>query len=200
MPDNTTTKMGQSVMNANEEMAAASGANPSTARKLLKNDLVVTLILMGLVVVGVLIFREILAITLRTDYPLHTPISTSMQPTLNVGDYLIVQGVEDDSEIYADREMGDIIVFRKPTDPDEFIVHRVIEKTWNEQEERFNFKTKGDNNRSSDPWSITVDDIIGKVVWKIPLLGYIKIFLGTQIGMVMVVILFLILILLEGWK
>ena len=172
----------------------------STIGKVLKNDLVVTLILMGVVVVAVFAFRELLVIALKTDYPLHTPISTSMQPTLNVGDYLIVQGVDADSEINADKEIGDIIVFRKPTDPDEFIVHRVVEKTWNEEEERYYFKTKGDNNRSSDPWSITKDDIIGKVVWKIPLLGYIKIFLGTQIGMVIVVILFLILIVLEAWK
>lgn len=190
-------------MRANEAMTATSEKNKEdsgTISKVLKSDLVVTLVLMGLVVVAVFVFREILIITLNTDYPLHTPISTSMQPTLNVGDYLIVQGVDDDSEINADKEIGDIIVFRKPTDPDEFIVHRVIEKTWNEEEGIYYFKTKGDNNRSSDPWSITKDDIIGKVVWKIPLLGYIKIFLGTQIGMVMVVILFLILIVLEGWK
>jgi len=172
----------------------------STISKVLKNDLVVTLILMGVVVVAVFAFRELLVVFLKTDYPLHTPISTSMQPTLNVGDYLIVQGVDDDSEINAGKEIGDIIVFRKPTDPDEFIVHRAIEKIWNEEEGIYYFKTKGDNNSSSDPWSITKDDIIGKVVWKIPLLGYIKIFLGTQIGMVIVVILFLILIVLEGWK
>ena len=190
-------------MRTNEAMIGTSEENKqdsSTISKVLKNDLVVTLILMGLVVVAVFAFRELLVVFLKTDYPLHTPISTSMQPTLNVGDYLIVHGVDDDSEINADKEFGDIIVFRKPTDPDEFIVHRVIEKTWNEEEGRYYFKTKGDNNSSSDPWSITKDDIIGKVVWKIPLLGYIKIFLGTQIGMVIVVILFLILIVLEGWK
>lgn len=170
---------------------------PSRVNKLLKNDIIVTLLLMGLVVAGVLIFERVLVYTLKTDYPLHTPISPSMQPTLNVGDLLIVQGVNNGEEINADEEIGDIIVFRKPTNPDEFIVHRVIEKRWNPEDEKYYLTTKGDNNRSPDPWSnrLTEDYIIGKVVWKIPLLGYVKIFLATQVGMAITIVLLLILML-----
>ena len=74
-------------------------------------------------------------------------------------------------------EVGDIIVFRsnKP-DP---IIHRVVEK-W-EENSKYYFKTKGDNNRDSiknslvDETRIIEDRVVGKAVFKIPLLGYIKI-------------------------
>ena len=190
------------VTEAMEDTSEQSKGNQSTVDTLLKNDLVVTLLLMGLVVVGVLVFEAILVTALQTEYPLHTPISPSMQPTLNVGDLLIVQGVNNGEDIIGDKEVGDIVVFRKPTNPDEFIVHRVIEKTWNPTEKKYYLTTKGDNNRSPDPWSnrLTEDYVIGKVVWKIPLLGYVKIFLGTQIGMAITIIIFLVLILMEGWK
>jgi len=170
----------------------------------LSSDLISMLILAGLVVVGVFLFRTILVATLQTEYPLHTPISISMQPTLNVGDLLIVQKVSDFESVHADLQNGDILVFRKPDDPNEFIVHRAIEKTWNPEDGKYYFKTKGDNNRSPDqPYSFSLvseDDVIGKVIWKIPLLGYLKIFLGTQIGMAIAVVLFLILVFLEGWE
>jgi len=167
-----------------------------TLRVLWRNELVKTIFLMCLVVVSVLIFKEILIMALKTNYPLHTPISSSMEPTLNIGDLLIVQGVSDFDGVNAGLEDGDIIIFRKPANPHEFVVHRAVEKSQTSNGEPY-LATKGDNNRSRDPWVITEDNIIGKVIWRIPLLGYIKIFLGTPVGMIITIILFLILTFLE---
>jgi len=176
----------------------------SIPNRLWKNELIKTLILIGLVVVSVLVFRAVLIAALRTDYPLHTPISSSMEPTLNIGDLLIVQGVANAADIHADPANGDIIIFRKPTNPNEFIVHRAIEKTWDSAEKKYYFRTKGDNNRAPDqPFSfppVPEDYVIGKVIWRIPFLGYIKIFLGTPVGIILTVILFVILIFLEKPK
>ena len=59
------------------------------------------------------------------------------------------------------------------------IIHRVIKKWKNN--ETYYFQTKGDNNRDSmknmlvDETAINENIILGKAVFKIPLLGYIKI-------------------------
>jgi signal peptidase I len=88
------------------------------------------------------------------------------------GDIMILVGKKPES-----LNVGDVIVF-KSNKPDP-IIHRVVEK-W-EENGRYYFKTKGDNNRDSiknslvDETRISEDRIVGKAVFKIPLLGYIKI-------------------------
>jgi len=171
----------------------------STFKKLWKNEIVKTLFLMGLVVLSVLFFRAVLIAALRTDYPLHTPISPSMEPTLNIGDLLIVQGVDNFEDINAEHKNGDIIVFQKPGNPNDFVVHRAVEKSTASGNIPY-LITKGDNNPSEDPWKVREENLIGKVIWRIPLLGYIKIFLGTPVGVAITIIVFLLLILLERSK
>ena len=168
--------------------------------KIWSSEVIKTLLLMAMVVLGVLLFRWGLSVALRTDYPLHTPISSSMEPTLNIGDLLIVEGVVKGEEINADPVNGDIIVFRKPTSLGEFIVHRAIQKMWNPIEGKYYFKTKGDNNSQPDSERVQEDYIVGRVLWRIPFLGYIKIFLGTPVGIIATIALFVALILLERGK
>ena len=144
-------------------------------------------------------FQKMLVLALRTEYPLQTPISNSMYPTLKVGDLLIVQGGLSGEDIYADPKNGDIIVFRRPYDANEFIVHRAIEKKYDERRRLWLFKTKGDNNLSPDPWGwISEKEIIGKVIFVIPYLGYIKIYLGNRYGIFVIVALLLAFIILEN--
>lgn len=89
----------------------------------------------------------------------------------NKGDIMILLGKEPD-EI----EIGDVIVFRSARkDP---IIHRVVKKTGDGQGI---FQTKGDNNAESikspqlDETNINEERIIGKAVFRVPFLGYIKI-------------------------
>ena len=74
-------------------------------------------------------------------------------------------------------EVGNVIVFNSNRkDP---IIHRVVKKM--EDNDEIYFQTKGDNNRDSiknnrlDETDIREDVIIGKAVFKVPLLGFIKI-------------------------
>jgi|TARA_Y100000310_G_C20643884_1_gene795499 signal peptidase I len=90
----------------------------------------------------------------------------------NRGDIIVLIGR--DAEKIA---VGDVIVFRSNRkDP---IIHRVVKKSGEGNE--YYFQTKGDNNRDSiktsqlDETNIKEDEIIGKAVLRIPLLGYIKI-------------------------
>ena len=76
-----------------------------------------------------------------------------------------------------DVNVGDVIVFRNGR-PDP-IIHRVVKK-WKDNSDYF-FQTKGDNNRESikngsiDETNINQNQIIGKALFKIPILGYVKI-------------------------
>jgi len=90
----------------------------------------------------------------------------------NKGDIMVLIGKD-----VKNIQIGDTIVFRsKRKDP---IIHRVVKKT--EEGNVIYFQTKGDNNKDSiktdqlDETSITEDNIIGKAIFRIPLLGYIKI-------------------------
>ncbi len=80
----------------------------------------------------------------------------------NKGDIMILKGPES-------AEVGDVIVYlaNRP-DP---IIHRVISKTDNF------FKTKGDNNCESGDFEqqIPGERVLGKAVWRVPVLGWVKI-------------------------
>ena len=92
----------------------------------------------------------------------------SFRNGFNTGDIKVLRGVPAE-----DLEVGDVIVFR--TDGRDPIIHRVIEKNLNG--DSVTFVTKGDNNPVSYKFEseITEDEIIGKSIFRIPFLGYVKI-------------------------
>ena len=88
---------------------------------------------------------------------------------INTGDIVILFGTTPE-----DVSVGDVLVFR--TSHKTPIIHRIIGK-WSIQEKTF-FKAKGDHNEKSlnDELAIREEQILGKAVFRIPLLGYIKIY------------------------
>lgn len=83
------------------------------------------------------------------------------------GDIMLLRSAEN-------AEVGDIIVFQTTKRP-EPIIHRVIEAKGSPGD--MTYKTKGDNNCGSADFeqNIQKDTIIGKTLFKVPLLGWIKI-------------------------
>ena len=93
----------------------------------------------------------------------------------NTGDIMILRGAT--SETIS---VGDVIVFQsRGREP---IIHRVIEKNINENS--VTFKTKGDNNPMSYDFEseIAEEKVIGKAIFRIPFLGYIKIWFFRILG------------------
>lgn len=86
----------------------------------------------------------------------------------NKGDIMVLLGVEPENI-----KMGDIIVFQSQEKADP-IIHRVTEI---EENEGYIFQTKGDHNPTYGPIDkdIIEDNIYGRAVLRIPLLGWIKI-------------------------
>ncbi len=167
----------------------------SKLKDLWKNEYVKSLILLAIIIASIVAFWFGLRAYLRTDYPLLAVASGSMRPTLNVGDLIAVQGGFNVSDITAVYETGDIIVFHNPTNPDDLIVHRAVEKHQNG--DAFYLKTQGDNNSVIDRWEIYDDDLVGKVVGTVPYLGHVPLFVHTPTGIMIIVVLLVILILLE---
>jgi signal peptidase I len=140
-------------------------------------------------------------------------ISHPFERTLHKGDWIIIQGVDAHS-LNADYPNSDIIVYqdpRYPNDPNEKIVHRIIAKT--EINGTLYFYTKGDGNGCNkwpnnsteyDPWSPVPENMIyGKVVMRIPWLGYLPYIvqnmsrdIGINISYVIMPIIIIIIILL----
>ena len=141
-----------------------------------ENGTLRALFLLVLVLLANFAFQQALVLVLKTERPLHTPISGSMQPTLNIGDLLIIEGGLSAEDVYVDFEDGDIIIFRDPKNPSGIpIVHRAIDKF--QERDMWYFRTKGDNNANPDSWPVPEDYLIGRVIWHIPLLGYFLRFL-----------------------
>lgn len=90
----------------------------------------------------------------------------SMEPTYKVGDLVVVKKVE-----ASTLEKGDVISFYS-TDPAIFgypNTHRIFEIDSSSGSPVFT--TKGDNNPSYDEYTVEPQNIIGKVLFKIPALG-----------------------------
>ena len=144
--------------------------------KALKSGLFGFVMLILLALIGSLSLQWILSFALHTSVPLHTPISGSMEPTLKIGDLLVICGGLKAEDIHASPKDGDIIVFKNPDNPNGMpIVHRAIKKF--QKNGKWYFITKGDNNYYDDyklfGWIIPEDYIIGKVIFVIPKLGYV---------------------------
>lgn len=123
----------------------------------------------GYIILGVVMAFAInqgLAMALSTDMPVVAVESNSMVPAFSKGDILILQGATAEQ-----MKVGDIIVFSPPshTTP---VVHRIVAINPDGS-----FQTKGDANggQLSFETHIMPDQIHGRVVLMVPLLGWVKI-------------------------
>ena len=97
---------------------------------------------------------------------------------------MIVQG----HEPFEDIEIGDIIVFNRPSDHNRVIVHRVVSIT---DDDPKTLRTKGDSNPASIPgtdFPITQEEYIGKVVYTLEQVGYVTQLLKPPINYVIIAV------------
>ena len=137
-----------------------------------------------IVAVGVLVIWIGLQIAFGTQNPFYVVASGSMIPVLEVYDVLIVSGHEPFDEL----EVGDIIVFDRPSDHNRVIVHRVASIL---DEDPRTIRTKGDANPASIPgtdFPITEEEYIGKVAYTLPQVGYVTQLLKPPINYVIIAI------------
>lgn len=120
-------------------------------------------------------------------------LSGSMSPAIRVGDEVIVKRMAP-----LDARIGDIVTFRSPDDG-RLLTHRVVDLRLHGS--MVDFVTRGDANTGSERWAIPRGGTIGKVVARIPKLGYIANRTGSRVGRVALIV-FPVLLLgfLELWR
>ena len=195
----------------------------ATLKKLWRNEYFQTAVVIGLIALAVLGFWYGSQAVLNTPYPALAVVSGSMcipyngrcdgwghpfERTLHIGDLIIVQGVAP-AELNANYPNSDIIVFHEPSDPTEFIVHRIISKQ--EINGTLYFRTKGDGNGKSwpstpesgiDEWSgypngVPQNLVVGKVIMRIPWVGHLVLFMRNSFGIPLVIGIILLVVIVE---
>jgi len=149
--------------------------------EVLKRDYVQTVIMILAVILAVLIFWYGLKFAFRTEYPILAVASGSMEPVLYAGDLILVEGVQNATDIHAAPEdadpPGDILVYQGAED---LIVHRAIDKK-EDADGRIVFIIHGDANPDGANEQVDEDRIVGRYIGvKVPWLGNIALFFADS--------------------
>lgn len=112
-------------------------------------------------------------------------LSGSMLPSIQIKDIVVTKKVAEE-----ELEIGDIITFISP-DP-RFggisVTHRIVDKYYDESSGSYSYRTRGDNNNVADSALVPNNNILGKVILKIPKLGYLQDILSSKGGLIIVVL------------
>lgn len=112
-------------------------------------------------------------------------MSGSMLPSIKVKDIVVTKRVAEEKI-----NVKDVITFVSPDERFEgiTITHRVIEKYFDSSINGYYYKTKGDNNNVADGALVPYDNILGKVILKVPKLGYLQDLLASKGALLVIVI------------
>lgn len=119
----------------------------------------------GLIVLALLVALVALGV-LSGNYQIRPILSGSMRPGFPVGGVVISKRVP-----MSDIKVRDVIVFTRPNNRSERVVHRIIKL--DRKGSAVTVKTQGDANPAPDPWTLNLrGDTAYRVRYSIPLLGY----------------------------
>ena len=136
-----------------------------------------------------LVFALVLVAPPLTGHRSLTVLSGSMEPTLETGSVVIDEVIHP-----AEARIGDVVTFSDPANEDRSITHRL--RSVRVEGNTAHMVTRGDANDSAEQWEIALDGEIGRVVYHVPKLGYVRALVGTRNGYV---VLTLALLLLGSW-
>lgn len=131
----------------------------------MQRKLIINILTIAIPILSVSAIYFGLRIALATDNPLVAVAGGSMSPALEFGDLVIIQGVPASSI-----QVEDIIVFDPPQGSR--TIHRV-NRTETLPNGTIQFKTKGDANPNEDRDWIPEQNVHGRVIYRIPYLGYL---------------------------
>jgi signal peptidase len=112
----------------------------------------------------------------RFGWSVDTVFSGSMEPQLKVGGVVVTRPVE-----AGDIMVGDIITFYSPLN-EKLTSHRVIAVG---DGSPLNFQTKGDANEDADPFVVPAQNVVGKICFHIPYLGFAAQFVRSPLGILL---------------
>lgn len=132
------------------------------------------------IVIGLLIMASLLlvaSIVPISGFQIKSVMGGSMEPAISVGSIVIVRSAEE----YL---VGDIITFQFPNEMP--ITHRIYDLE--EREDQLWFVTKGDANEEVDQRMVYERNIIGRVIFDIPYIGFVINFFQQPLGFILLIV------------
>lgn len=105
----------------------------------------------------------------------YTVRSGSMTPAIRTGDIIVSEPISP-----TEAHVGDIVTFRDPSGSGRLITHRA--RAISARGNAVRFVTRGDANNSFEHWSVPADGRIGRVVYRVPAIGYPLTWIGSGLG------------------
>ncbi|MDD5287807.1 MAG: signal peptidase I [Dehalococcoidales bacterium] len=106
--------------------------------------------------------------------------SGSMSPAITRGSLVVASPV-----FTGNIALGDIVIYRKDSAKENYICHRVVGISRNSP---LVFYTKGDANAFTDTEPVREQNILARVAWHAPVIGFAAIFIKTPVGFLVSVI------------
>lgn len=154
------------------------------------STIIMNSIIVILIIIGILFLAYYVDVMKNTKtgnwqpplFQAYVIISQSMEPTIHVQDAIVTKR-EDNLQI------GDVCTYlsKNPSYFGIMITHRIVDIKTNDKGEKV-YIFKGDNNYSADQMPVEKDQIYGKVVMKIPKIGYVQYFLSNAYGWIIAIV------------
>ena len=150
-------------------------------------------IFMWLILIGVTLLVYVADTKIRAakgdfsppKYNAYVVLTGSMLPEIDPKDVVVTK------KVYGkDLKVGDIITFI-PSDSrisNIIVTHRILNKYYDATTNKYTYQTKGDANNTPDFTLAEDQNIIGKVIFKIPKVGYVQDLLATRGGLIIIVL------------
>lgn len=141
--------------------------------KILQGAITLLLALLLLCNLYLIVMERMVGIENPTIFGYSTAVvaSGSMEPALSVDDLVLNHAQSSYTE-------GDIITFRSGIS---LTTHRIVDVT------ESGYSTRGDANNTADPDAVAPEDVVGRVVGKLPRIGRVLSFFKTPLGMMALV-------------
>lgn len=150
-------------------------------------------IFMWLILIGITLLIYIADTKIRAakgdftppKYNAYVVLTGSMVPEIDPRDVVVTKKIEG-----KDLKAGDIITFI-PSDSrisNIIVTHRILNKYYDAVTNKYTYQTKGDANNTPDFTLAEDSNVIGKVIFKIPKVGYIQSILATRGGLIIIVL------------
>ena len=107
-----------------------------------------------------------------------TVMSGSMEPAIATGDAVVAQPIRP-----LQARIGDVVTFRDPSGSARMISHRV--RAVRASGAKVAFTTKGDANNTTERWTVPRDGQIGRVAYRLKVLGYGLVWTRTPLGRIL---------------
>jgi len=116
-----------------------------------------------------------------SNIELLTVLSPSMSPTIPMGSIVVIEPAN-----VPEIRVGEVITYGSMEFPGSTVTHRVIEVL--NQESNPAFRTQGDANDAPDLDPVPSSLVLGRVIFHLPLIGFIIQFIRKPVGFLLVIL------------